>query len=218
MNMPSLLNLCCLIVWAGWVLRAAGEVAIEGTVRLPPRKAEVATGPRYQINHAAAIVAPDPPAAVVYLEGPFAEAPPPSRPVELRQKGYQFSPGLLPIQRGTTVAFPNLDDEYHSVFSYSKPKRFDLGRYRKDEEPAAQKFDQCGVVKLYCEIHEHMRATILVLDTPHFTKTQPDGAYRLERLPAGQYKLKAWIDEKTVWEKPVDLKEGQTLRVDFDGK
>ena len=42
---------------------------------------------------------------------------------------------LLPIRVGTRVEFPNLDDTYHNIFSYSPAKRFDLGRYRSDERP-----------------------------------------------------------------------------------
>ena len=74
------------------------------------------------------------------------------------QQHFQFLPAVLPVQTGTLVEFPNLDDSYHNVFSYSKAKRFDLGRYRKDEKPPAIVFDKPGAVKLYCEIHEHMRA------------------------------------------------------------
>jgi hypothetical protein len=133
----------------------------------------------------------------------------------MEQKHFQFAPGILPIQKGTSVEFPNLDDAYHNVFSYSKAKRFDLGRYRKDEKPAALVFDKPGVAKLYCEIHEHMRGTILVLDTPYFVKTDSSGKYRLDHLPTGKYTLKAWIDEKTVLEKPVELKDGDTIKVDF---
>jgi len=114
--------------------------------------------------------------------------------------------------------FPNFDDEYHNVFSYSKSKRFDLGRYRKDEKPAVQVFDQPGVVRLRCEIHEHMRGTILVLDTPCFTKTDTNGVYRLENAPAGNFVLKAWVDEKTIYERSVEVKPGETLKVDFPGK
>jgi plastocyanin len=33
------------------------------------------------------------------------------------------------VEVGTKVEFPNYDDTYHNIFSYSKPKRFDLGRY-----------------------------------------------------------------------------------------
>jgi hypothetical protein len=119
---------------------------------------------------------------------------------------------------GTPVKFPNGDDFYHNVFSYSKPKRFDLGRYRKDDRPPTQVFDRPGLVKLYCEIHQHMRGFILVLDTPYFTRTQTNGTYHLKDLPAGKYLLKAWVDEKQTCERPVELEAGQTLHVDFDPK
>ncbi len=131
------------------------------------------------------------------------------------QRHYQFAPGLLPIERGSVVAFPNLDDEYHSVFSYSKAKRFDLGRYRKDEAPAELTFGEPGLVKVFCEIHDHMRGQILVLETPYFQKTEPNGHFRLEGLPVGHHVLKAWIDEATVLSHEVDLTDGRTLKVDF---
>ena len=115
------------------------------------------------------------------------------------------------------MSFPNDDDFYHNVFSYSKTKRFDLGRYRKTDRPPVEVFDKPGVVKLYCEIHHHMRGVILVLDTPFFVHTT-NGVYRLQGLPAGQYTLKAWIDEKHVYEKPVNLQASQQLHVDFEAK
>jgi plastocyanin len=194
-----------------------GEAALEGRVTLPSPPPRTASPPRYA-GQVGEIAPADPPAAVVYLEGEFPPAahhPPGTN--EVWQRGLQFRPGLLPVQVGTTVTFPNGDNLYHNVFSYSKTKRFDLGRYRKGEEPAAQKFDKPGVVKLYCEIHQHMRGVILVLDTPYFTSTT-NGLYRLDHLPAGKYQLKAWVDEKRTCEKPVELKNGQTLHVDLDPK
>ena len=207
------------LVWAIVVLLAVthgaeGQAIVEGQVKLPKASPPITKPPRYQ-GRVADIALPDPPVAVVYLEGVF--PPTTNRPpvMQLRQKGLQFRPTILPVQVGTTVEFPNEDDIYHNVFSYSKPKRFDLGRYRKDERPAAQVLDKPGVVKLYCEIHEHMRGTILVLETPHFTRTDTNGAYRLENLPTGNFTLKAWLDDKTVCEQPVKLERGKTTTVDF---
>ena len=109
-----------------------------------------------------------------------------------------------------------VDDTYHNIFSFSPPKRFDLGRYRSDERPIpSETFDAPGLVTLRCEIHEHMRGLILVLPTPYFTKTDPDGHFRLGGLPPGHYTLKAWLDNKTTLERLVALKSGSTLRVDF---
>src|SRR5579871_1961241 len=143
----------------------ADGATVEGIVRLPKTSAPAPVAARYQGGASETIAPPEPPAAVVYLEGNFGvPAAATNATVQLSQKNLQFSTSLLPVLAGTTVEFPNQDDIYHNVFSYSKTKRFDLGRYLKDEKPPAQKFDKPGVVKLYCEIHSHMRATILVLD------------------------------------------------------
>ena len=196
---------------------ASALAVIEGTVALPaPAPAPIAQ-PRYPVAASYTIGLPDPPAAVVYLEGAFGVSAQEGAPrAEVAQREYQFAPGLLAVRRGTIVSFPNLDDEYHSVFSYSKAKRFDLGRYHKNESPAELTFDQAGVVKLYCEIHDHMRGTILVLDTPYFQKTDAAGRYRLENLPAGRWVLKAWIDDGAVLERPVELRDGTHLHINFE--
>ena len=197
---------------------AYGQALIEGKVTLPKPQVSVAPPPRYagQIGE---IAPADPPEAVVYLEGSFPASETNSSPSanQVRQNGMQFRPALLPIRVGTRVSFPNEDDFYHNVFSYSKSKRFDLGRYRKEDKPATQLFDKPGVVKMYCDIHQHMRGIILVLDTPYFTRTT-NGVYRLQDLPAGHYLLKAWVNETHVYERPVDLKPAQQLHVDFDAK
>jgi len=200
-------------------ITARGQAVIQGSVTLPRPNVADAHPPRYAAQAGEAVPA-DPPAAVVYLEGQFpaeaTNAPPGTN--QVLQQGMQFHPALLPVRVGTTVAFPNGDDFYHNVFSYSKAKRFDLGRYRKDDKPEVQVFDKPGVVKLYCEIHEHMRGVILVLDTPYFTRTGTNGTYRLDNLPPGKYLLNAWVDENQVETKQVELENGKILHVDFNPK
>ena len=136
----------------------------------------------------------------------------------MAQKNIAFAPDLIAILVGSSVEFPNMDDTYHNVFSYSKTKRFDLGRFRRDEKPTSVVFDKPGVVTIHCEIHDRMRGTILVLETPHFVKTDTAGKYRLDHLPAGNYALKAWVDGSDVREHAVELKNGATLRVDFPAR
>jgi hypothetical protein len=71
------------------------------------------------------------------------------------------------------------------------------------------------LVTVRCDIHEHMRALILVLDTPHFVVTDVEGNFRLGDLPAGHYRLKAWLDSRTTLERPVDLGKIGTLHANF---
>lgn len=175
---------------------------------------------RYQTNVEGPLTPSNPPAAIVYLEGDFKAPDKPASkiPAQMTQKNVAFAPDLIAVRVGTAVDFPNLDDTYHNVFSYSKPKRFDLGRYRKDEKAATVVFDKPGVVTVHCEIHDRMRGVILVLETPYFQKTDTAGRYRLDHLPAGRFILKAWVNENDVRSIPVELKPGATLHVDLPAK
>jgi plastocyanin len=205
---------------AGFLLirDAFAQAAIEGKVELPRATIERVANQRYQSSAEAPTGPPEPMMAVVYLEGDFAKNANSPQSAQMAQKNINFDPGLLPIRVGTTVEFPNLDDTYHNVFSYSKTKRFDLGRYRKDEKPASVLFDKPGAVTLHCEVHGSMRGTILVLDTPHFQKTNAHGEYHLRDLPVGHYLLKAWVNENDVRVREIELKSGATLRIDFPAK
>jgi len=191
------------------------QAVIEGRVELPKSRAAPVMTKRYEIVAKGGVVATSPPVAVVYLEGAFPRAAS-SAAKQMSQKDFAFVPPLLPVQTGTKVEFPNLDDTYHNIFSYSPAKRFDLGRYRSDERPIpSQIFDVAGPVTLRCDIHEHMRGLILVLDTPHFVITDTEGRFRLGGLPAGSFQLKAWLNTKTTLEKALELKSGATLHVDL---
>ncbi len=189
--------------------------AVEGRVALPAAAAVPEPSSRYELIVEPGLVRTDPPRAVVYLEGSF--PPDVAAPVaRIVQRDLAFIPGLLPVRVGTRVEFPNEDKTYHNVFSFSRPKRFDLGRYRADEAATPfQIFDQAGLVTLRCDIHEHMRAAVLVLDTPFFAVTDAEGRFRLEGAPAGRFILKAWIDSRTTRALPVEITAGQTLRVDL---
>ncbi len=206
----------CLLLLLLLAGAAHGQTAVvEGRVALPNAKSAPVANKRYEVVSRGGVLSISPPLAVVYLEGVFpAPVQTPLRQVE--QKGFMFLPALLPVQAGTRVAFPNLDDAYHNVFSYSPAKRFDLGRYRPDEKPVpSQLFDKPGLVTLHCDIHEHMRGIILVLDTPHFVTTAPDGSFRLQGLPPGTWRLKAWINSKTTLDLPVVLKPGALVKASF---
>lgn len=164
---------------------------VSGTVDLEPPKAR-----RGSTKYAGALPGLGPPApmvGVVYLtrEG-LSAAEPPAEPAVMRQRGLQFFPSILPISVGSSVVFPNEDDTYHNVFSYSPEKRFDLGRYAKGEKPPVVVFDQPGAVRVFCEVHEHMRAVVLVVDTPYFAATDVAGSFELVGVPAGDYTLHLW--------------------------
>jgi plastocyanin len=131
--------------------------------------------------------------AVVYLDpAPRAafDAREDPRP-RMDQRDERFVPHVLAIVAGTTVDFPNNDETYHNVFSLSKAKSFDLGRYAAGRSKSVR-FDRPGIVRVFCEIHSHMSAYILVFAHRYFAVTDDEGRFRLENVPPGAYNVIAW--------------------------
>ena len=147
---------------------------------------------------------PDPSPALVWLEGvePAKQEP---RTVEIRQLGIEFRPRVLAIPVGSTVKFPNGDDVFHNVFSFSKAARFDLGRYPKGESKDVT-FDRKGLIDVRCEVHDHMRSYIHVFDHPYYALAAADGSYRLPKVPPGKYTLVAWKEFFEPVRQEIDVK------------
>jgi plastocyanin len=155
--------------------------------------------------------------SVVYLDpAPRAafEAREDVRP-RLDQRNETFVPHVLPIVAGTTVDFPNNDRTYHNVFSLSKTRTFDLGRYAAGRSKSVR-FDKPGIVRVFCDIHSHMSAFILVFAHRHFSLADENGVYRLENLPPGTYNVVAWNESAPLESRRVVVPEsGGDVEVNF---
>lgn len=154
--------------------------------------------------------------SVVYLEtaprGAFDQNEPAR--VVMDQRNETFVPHVLAITTGTTVDFPNSDRIYHNVFSLSKARQFDLGRYAVGRSKSVR-FDRSGIVRVFCDIHSHMSAFILVFSHPFFSVTDPAGRYRIENVPPGSYTLVAWNEGVTAESRTITVTDGGATEADF---
>jgi plastocyanin len=187
-------------------LRAAGSQLTPGVGslrgRVDIRRIAMAMPPRPGIADLGSTVkatAPELSRAVVFLESPaVAESsvlrsqplPPVSR-ARMDQRNETFTPHVLAIDVGTLVDFPNNDETFHNVFSLSKTRRFDLGRYGRGRSKTIR-FDRPGIVRVFCDIHSHMSAFILVFNHPYHAMTDDDSRYRIDNIPPGTYTVTAW--------------------------
>jgi plastocyanin len=130
------------------------------------------------------------------------------------QRNETFFPHVLAIVAGTTVDFPNSDQTYHNVFSLSKTKSFDLGRYAVGRSKAVR-FDRPGIVRVFCDIHSHMSAYILVFNHPFFALTAPDSRYVIANVPAGIYTLRVWSELGQVEPRKIAVAERETVEANF---
>ena len=152
--------------------------------------------------------------SVVYMEdAPKAPAVVPGH-VVLDQRDERFVPHVLAVTTGTVVDFPNSDRIFHNVFSLSKTRPFDLGRYAAGRSKAVT-FDRPGIVRVFCDIHSHMNAFILVFNHPFFALTDIDGRYRIDNVPPGTYNLVAWNEGVSSGPQAVVVPEGGEAELDF---
>jgi len=154
--------------------------------------------------------------AVVYVDPaprPALEELPAGR-ARMDQRHEEFIPHVLAVTVGTLVDFPNDDTKFHNVFSLSRVKTFDLGRYPAGHSKAVE-FDKPGIVPISCDIHTHMSAYVLVFNHPYFAVADEDGRYAIAGVPIGTYTLKVWSEVGQADARSVTVPDGQSVECDF---
>ena len=134
-----------------------------------------------------------------------------TKDANMTQRAKTFFPNIIAVTKGSTVKFINEDEHYHNVYSLTPKARFNIGR-RPTGNVYGQKINKVGIIKLGCDIHDDMGATILSLDTPYFTKIKEDGTYKIENLPDGRYELKIYHPAIERYNTEINVSGGITLK------
>lgn len=132
--------------------------------------------------------------------------------VRIAQRDKQFTPRVSVVSVGSTVDFPNFDRVFHNVFSLSSPGPFDLGLYRKGKSKSVR-FDQPGLVQVYCNIHPHMAAYLMVVDSDRYETADGEGLVTLRRVPAGRRTVEGWNVRGGMWSRQVSVRPARTTDI-----
>ena len=151
--------------------------------------------------------------AVIWLGAPSAPRPREGRFV-VHQRNMEFVPRVLAAPVGATVELPNNDRVFHNVFSFTNGKPFDLGLYPTGASKRIT-LDRPAVNRLYCNIHPHMAAYIVAVDTPYYATTDRAGRFTIPEVPAGRYTYHAWRSGADALNATVVVGDGQPLEVSW---
>jgi plastocyanin len=150
---------------------------------------------------------------VIFLKDAPARPASPVR-VEIVQRQETFAPRVVAVPVGSVVAFPNDDPIYHNVFSLSRARAFNLGRFPRGQSKE-ERFDKPGIVRVFCDIHSHMSATVAVFSHPWFAIPDGEGRFELPELPPGERAITAWHERLGETTQRVRVEAGRPAVIDF---
>ena len=95
---------------------------------------------------------------------------------------------------GDRVRVKNSDPILHNTHGFlGKPTVFNLALPNKDQMiDVTKRLGKPGVVRLLCDAHPHMSAWMIVHDSPYFAVTDERGAFKIDGVPPGTYKVTMW--------------------------
>ncbi len=197
-----------------------GSNIVKGEVHMVASPSPVQKGNHYNKDGTAIMHSDDPMAHpdhnIIVSLHPLSFSPEvsPTENAVITQKEQTFLPHVLPITRGSTIYFVNEDQFFHNVYSLSPGNRFNIGR-RPPGNSYPIEIKKSGIFKLSCDIHSHMNAVILSLDTPYFTRVTEQGTFEINQLPDGLYRLEVYHPR---FKKKIDhlsLSNGQVISKKF---
>jgi plastocyanin len=131
---------------------------------------------------------------------------------KMEQHERRFEPDMVIVPLGSTVAFPNLDPVFHNIFSLSRSRSFDLGFYAQGKTRDVV-FSRPGIVQVYCHVHPEMYGVVIVTPNAWSARPDRDGAFALQDVPAGKYRLQIWQRSAGLIHKSVTVRDGESIRL-----
>jgi plastocyanin len=162
------------------------------------------------------VVTPDGRLANVFtkLEGTFPATPVPAQPVVIDQRACMYTPRVVGARVGQRLEIRNSDALLHNVHSATaRDNAFNFAQpLAGSRNSVTLKTEE--MLHLTCDVHRWMQAYVGVVSHPYFAVSDTAGAFTIEHVPPGSYRLQLWHERLGVTTQTVKVTGGATTRVD----
>jgi plastocyanin len=173
--------------------------------------------------------------SVILLEA-VARGKKPAAEVVLDNNRCVFVSHVTAAMTGEKARVKNSDAILHNTHGFlGKPTVFNLALPNRDQMiDITKRLTRPGVIRVVCDAHPHMSAWMIVHDSPYYAVTDERGAFRIDGIPPGNYKVTMWhegfrprgldkdgrplYDEPRTVTKDVTIAPRATATVDFELK
>ena len=140
------------------------------------------------------------------------------KPIQIDQQKCIFIPHVLLVPAGAEFLVLNSDPVLHSFHTMgAHNKELNIIQTKTKRRRLPMTFPEPDTIKVVCDVHSWMKAWIIVTEHPYYALTDADGQFRLENVPEGSYRIKAWHEE--LGKHPVQevvVTTNQDAQVDFE--
>ncbi len=160
--------------------------------------------------------------SVVLVEG-VTRGKKPTGDVVLDNHRCLFVSHVTALAAGDKTRVKNSDPILHNTHGFmGKPTVFNLALPNKDQMvDITRRLSKPGVIRVLCDAHPHMFAWVVVHDSPYVAVTDDRGAFKIDSIPPGTYKVTMWHegfrpkgvdkDGRPLYEDPVTVSKNVTI-------
>lgn len=144
--------------------------------------------------------------------------PEPSGGFILRHKKCRLDPPVLIVAPGRDVIVLNEDRLNHNLITMGRTNPPVAIAQPKGVSRVTVRFDHPETLQVRCGIHDWETAWIVVAENPYYAVSNADGFFEVRDIPAGDYTAAFWHEALGIETRRVVVREGETLRLDFNPK
>jgi plastocyanin len=117
----------------------------------------------------------------------------PKGSVGLNQQGCMYSPHIVAMMAGQTLAVKNSDKTTHNIHPIPRNNK----EWNKSQPPSSPDLQEVFAreevaIPVKCNVHPWMKSYIAVFKHPYFAVTPAGGSFEIKNLPPGTYTIEVW--------------------------
>ena len=135
---------------------------------------------------------------------------------KLNQKQCQYEPHVIAIPVNSELKIHTSDPINHNIHTYSFENDPINIMFLPGQDAYSQEMEEAEIIKVECDLHNWMRAWIIVTPNAYSTVSDSDGSFEIPDVPPGKYELTAWHETLGSLTKNITVgNDGLNINFDF---
>ena len=134
---------------------------------------------------------------------------------KLDQKKCRYEPHVIAVPLDSELKIHTSDPINHNIHTYSFENDPINIMFLPGQDAYSQEMEEAEIIKVECDLHDWMRAWIVVTPNAYSAVSGADGSFEIPNVPPGNYELTAWHETLGSLTKNITVRN-DGLNVNFD--